>query len=259
MNRMRTIGICTVVALTISLVGVASASAAEPEYGICQKNTTVLHQWSDKNCQVEVAPGTGLFEWKPGPNGSKGNFTAESGAVKWNVPSAGSSWECTHAKYSGKVTSDKQAVVPVLTFFGCKSSGEECHSAGQPAETVQTKELLGTLGYIGNVGDSDIVGEDFTGTVANGGYLAEFQCGSAAVKLKLKGSLICEVKPVDTKPTSTNGLVTCKESGGNQVPERFEGGVKDTLIVEFSTAPGVEFNFTLEDTSHVNGKLWIKA
>jgi len=269
MTRFKKLGLLIgFAAFAIGLVGAGSASAATfeggPEYGFCQKNTVTLHEYSDNVCQKIVAAGTGKFEWKPGPNGTKGNFKATTGAAKLNLPSAGTTVECVKSKSSGKVTSTTATKIPKVEFEGCKSEGEECHSTLQPAEKINTKELITALGMINDVAEADIVGEDFKGTVANGGYLAEFQCGAAAVKVKVKGSLVCEIKPVDKKPTSTNGKLTCAESGGKQVPEKFsgehgEGSAKDTLITELSVVPGAEFDSTQENIAHVIGKLEIRA
>jgi hypothetical protein len=268
MRRFKMIGIWMgFAAFAIGLFGAGTAMAVDntdngPEYGICKKNTATLHQYKDVNCEEEVAAGTGKFEWKPGPNGAKGAFKATTGAAKLFLKTAGTTVECVSSESAGKVTSTTESEVPVVKFKTCKSAGEPCHSTNPlgVAEEIKTLPLKTKLGLIADNTEQDSVGEDFTGTAANTGHLAEFECGKVAVKVK--GSLVCAIKPIDLKPTSTNGELFCKETSfqsGVQEPENFEGQPKDTLITELSVAPGTEFGSTQETKAHVLGKLWIRA
>ena len=70
-----------------------------------------------------------------------------------------------------------------------------------------------------------------------GASLFTFECGTGTemtVKGAVEGSVIAPLKPVDAM---TEGFtLTYRALAGNQLPERFEGGLKDTLTTTLGTA-----------------------
>lgn len=130
--------------------------------------------------------------------------------------------ECTKDTNKGEITGPKTDVV-VVTFEGCTTASGlvECGTKG----TIKTNELESELGYI-NAANKE-VGLSLK-PKTSGGLFAEFEC--AGVKIKVKGSIIGKITPVNTL-TSTFELVFKCVSGKQEI-EKFEGGLTDVLEVE---------------------------
>lgn len=260
MKRIASMGLCLVAAVAISLVGVASASAVEPEFGICKKEAgAATHEYTDAACtKLSVGGNTGKYKWLPGPNGTKGNFTAKTGAAALKTPALGSEVECKASSNKGKTLTDKTVKVEKLVFTGCKSNGEVCQGKpkGKPkAGTIETYTLNGKIGYI-NAAKNE-VGTDLTGS-GPGGLLAKFFCGP--VEILTRGSVIGNTEGIINKKPAATHKEIFKEVGGVQDPEKLEGEPKDVLLTEFpGIAPGTEFESVQEASATVKGKLEIKA
>ena len=137
--------------------------------------------------------------------------------------------ECKTSETTGEITSATGGTV-VATFHGCETLGKVCASEGAPAATIITKLLATETGYVGVGGTK--VGGDFK--PASGVYLAEFECpGSPDIFNKVKGSVIGEITPANSMSTESKSIL--KESGGKQEFEKFDTGLKDTLISEVSS------------------------
>lgn len=124
----------------------------------------------------------------------------------------------------------------VSSFFGVEieSTGLKCTSAGQSAGTVVTKELAEETGWISKAKNE--AGVDFK--PASGLYLAEFSC-EGGIAAKVRNSVIGHVTPLNTTGLSTTLNLIADGTGKENSPHEFEGGAKDTLESELSSAPGI--------------------
>jgi hypothetical protein len=159
-------------------------------------------------------------------------FTASSGLSKLSTEGL-PEIECKTSSATGSLTSATKGEVTV-TFHECATEGKKCGNVS--AGTIQTKPLETTVGWINKAkGEAgvDFIGK--TGETTNGSE-AEFECEGLAVKVK--GSVIGKSTP--TNVMATEGKVTLVGKNGKQEIEKFEGGLKDTLITEASLLPGSE-------------------
>jgi hypothetical protein len=159
-------------------------------------------------------------------------FTASSGLSKLSTEGL-PEIECKTSAATGSLTSATKGEVQV-TFHECATEGKKCGNVS--AGTIQTKLLETNVGWINKAkGEAgvDFIGK--TGETTNGSE-AEFECEGLAVKVK--GSVIGKSTP--TNVMATEGKVTLVGKNGKQEIEKFEGGLKDTLITEASLLPGSE-------------------
>jgi hypothetical protein len=160
-------------------------------------------------------------------------FTASSGLSKLSTEGL-PEIECKTSTASGSLTSATKGEVTV-TFHECATEGKKCGNVSPG--NIQTKLLETTVGWI-NKG-TGAAGVDFIGKVggqAGKGAEAEFECEGLSVAVK--GSAIGKSTPTNTM--ATEGKVTLVGSNGKQEIEKFEGGLKDTLITEVNLLPGSE-------------------
>jgi hypothetical protein len=248
MGGMRKIGLCLVGALAIATTAATTASAAEyelespPEFGRCVKVAPKTGTYSGARC-LTPAPGKGKYNWLAGP-GAKPKFTAAVEAVLLNGTGAGkASIHCEFGEVEGEYTGAKTLTVKKLILSDCVKAGAKtvlegwCQNIGAFRGEVSTNELAGALGYIEHVGNKTKVGLDLKAAI--GTALATFECGGASTVgehgtgtgtlMEVEGSVIGRIKLINKM--STENVVTYKVIGGAQAPEKFEGGVKDTLTL----------------------------
>jgi hypothetical protein len=142
---------------------------------------------------------------------------------------------CTHAQLSGQWSDAKTASLSVA-LTGCHdSAARSCQSSPTaPGEVSTAQALEGELGFISGKGAlRPKVGLDLK-PKAPATTLVSFTCGGppgevgAGELWTLEGSVIGAVKPIDSMKLVFRLLF--KARGTRQSPERFEGGVKDTLM-----------------------------
>jgi hypothetical protein len=248
MGGMRKIGLCLVAALGIGMMAATTASAAEyelespPEFGRCVKVAPKTGTYSGARC-LTPAPGKGKYNWLAGP-GAKPKFTAAVEAVVLTGTGAGKAViKCEFGEAAGAYSGPKTLTLNKLVLSDCAKAGAKttleswCQSIGAFRGEVTANELTGELGYIEHVGTKTKVGLDLKPTT--GKALATFECGGASevgehgtglgTLFELEGSVIGRIKLINKM--STENLVTYKVASGAQVPEKFEGGVKDTLTL----------------------------
>ena len=184
------------------------------------------------NCIAESPGSQGAFEWMPGP-GSKPKFSAPINQVILET-TGGTKVTCGSSALAGEWTGPKGASVS-LTFKGCEkpSAKKPCQSSPTAAGEVSTSvPLEGELGFVKG-GAKPKVGLDLKAKSPSPAVLV-FTCGGppgelgAGEQWTVEGSAIGEVK-------SLNGMkvihrLLFKAKAGKQIPERFESGVKDTLL-----------------------------
>jgi hypothetical protein len=132
-------------------------------------------------------------------------------------------------------------------FFNVEveTTGLKCTSAGQPTGTVETKLLSEETGWISKAKNE--AGVDFK--PASGEFLAEFSC-EGGIAAKVRNSVIGHVTPLNTAGLTTELNLIANGTGKANSPESFEGGSKDVLESELSTAPGV-FSESVQVQEHV--------
>jgi alpha-tubulin suppressor-like RCC1 family protein len=212
---------------------VKAAGEGLPEVGRCIK-VAGTGAYTRRNC-LETSPGhNGAYEWLPGPGLGSG-FGAQATSV--TLQTAAATVSCTHAQLSGQWSGAKTASVSV-TLAGCHdSSSRSCQSSPTaPGEVSTAQALEGELGFISGKGAlRPKVGIDLK-PKAPATTLVSFTCGGppgevgAGELWTLEGSVIGAVKPIDSMKLVFKLLF--KARGTRQSPERFEGGVKDTLVAK---------------------------
>jgi len=170
-------------------------------------------------------------------------FTASSGLSKLSSTEVLPEIECKSSEATGQLTSATHGEVTV-TFKECATEAKKCGNVSPG--TIKTKLLETTVGWINKAKGE--AGVDFIGKVGGEttkGAEAEFECEGLAVAVK--GSVIGRSTPTNTM--ATTGKVTLVGAGGKQEVEKFEGGLKDTLITESSLAPLVELSSAQNQTA----------
>jgi hypothetical protein len=104
-----------------------------------------------------------------------------------------------------------------------------CQSSGNPPETseIASEALEGEIGFI-TTSPRPVVGLD----VKHSPNVATFYCAKGvevAALGTLEGSVIAPFKQLNKM--TTENLLKYKAVHGVQAPEKFEGGVKDTLVM----------------------------
>jgi len=247
MSRMRwrgKAGLLLVSLVAVGAVATASASAAEyqlaglPELGRCVKVAPKTGEYSGRSC-LHPAPGKGRWSWLPG-NGAKAKFKvfAESPVLT----TAKETITCAFGEAEGAYTGPKTSTVK-LVLSDCQQAGAKtalqswCQNVGAFRGEVSTNELTGELGFIEYAGKKGKVGWDLQ--AKTGKALATFECGGASevgergtgtgTPMEIEGSVIGRVTKIN-RMTEEN-FVSYVVKSGVQLPEKFEGGVKDTLTV----------------------------
>jgi hypothetical protein len=216
---MRLIGVFAVIALAVAALVVSSATAAE--VGECLKVPKVegkfQGKFTDKNCQVPATPTqeaegrANKWEWSPGVSPAHAGFTGRSSAKRPGaavaIVGAAGNIECQKSFTTGEWTGPKTATEQ-STFLGCvccrSGMPGECHSPGQPEETIVTNTLdvalLGegesSLEYNGETKEYEPKtvgpGEVWEQLRGPGGELGavqmEYECGKVVI-IRTEGSL----------------------------------------------------------------------
>jgi alpha-tubulin suppressor-like RCC1 family protein len=207
-----------------------------PELGRCVK-VAGKGAYKYNGCVIPAPGHTGNFEWEPGP-GEKPGFEANSQeAILQTV--GGTRISCGPSEVAGSWTGAKTATV-TLTLRGCSnlSTKKLCQSnPSQQSEISGTAE--GELGFISTGGTKPKVGLDLKPKSPSTSILS-FTCGGPPGEIggeawSVEGSVIGEIKPIDRMKLEYKLVYAARN--GKQIPERFEGGLKDTLITSRFTGP----------------------
>jgi hypothetical protein len=248
---MRIAGLCLAAVFATGAIAATTASAEVeypltglPELGRCVKvGTGGLYKY--KNCTgKQSATKKGAYEWKAGPGG-KPKFTVEIGEVE--IETVGkANVSCGSSELTGQWTGGKTASVN-LRFQGCVNVNTAKSCQSNPAQksqitTSQTVEgeeiptpIEGELGFIKNV-KSPWVGLDLKPKEGSSNVLS-FSCGGAVgpppeppENWTIEGSVIGRIRPLEVMGTAMKMNYTAVK--GIQSPEKFDEGVKDTLLAK---------------------------
>jgi hypothetical protein len=234
-----------VAAIAVGAIGVAGASAAEyevrglPEFGRCVKVSPGAGVYPTAGCITAGAPGTGNYNWIQLTSGEKRTFSGT--ALESTLTTVGRvTITCLKASISGEYTGPKTATVHI-EFHGCTNSvASQCQSEPTAKGEIKTLALEAELGFIKNQvkeGKPIIqVGLDLKPKSPLPDLMI-FECGGITESVRVEGSVIGRIKPLEKMSAATN-LIYAATRSGKQVPEKFEGGVKDTLTTTFMS--GIE-------------------
>jgi alpha-tubulin suppressor-like RCC1 family protein len=199
-----------------------------PELGRCVKLPTKTGAYSFAGCVIKNATHKGSFEWMPGP-GAKPKFEALIGQPVLETV-GGKRVSCSSGLIAGEWTGAKTASINI-ELQGCVNGKLSCATHPIFGGSIQTETPVeGELGFITG-GEKPTAGLDIKAKSPASSLLA-FSCegagGSEKEGWSLEGSVIGLIKPID----AMNSVFTLlyKASNGLQKPERFEGGLKDTLL-----------------------------
>jgi alpha-tubulin suppressor-like RCC1 family protein len=232
--------------------GPPAPSGPLPQVGRCVKVAGKKGAYKYKNCVKQAVGATGAYEWEPGP-GAKPGFNVEAAEAKLETVGH-EKVNCAGSEISGDWTGPQTATVNV-ELRGCASAGRGCGvNPGKPTEITNEEPLEGELGFV-HQGEHPKVGFDIK-PKAPSTALFTFTCGGPPEatfpeRWTVEGSIIGKYRYVDARPRLEFGL-RYEASGGKQIPQRFEGGLKDTPIASRLTESGPlteEAGLTLADES----------
>ncbi len=246
MRRAIVVAFC---AALLSAIAAPASGAAEPAFYECVKVKGGKYQ---AGCTEEG--GKGGFEAVEGigkPTALKASLTE----LEASIPRQAARGElaCKKIKFAGSLGSPTSMRGITITGTGCKERTREftCTTPGEPAGTVMSGPLGGTLGYIDAA--EHRVGIDFTREGA--GPILEYAC--SGLVWEAGGSWIGEIGPVGhVGKVFTMSFQADPE--GFQSIKSFEGGPEDVPIWHLSgTGP---FNGALTTTITYKGpKLLLKG
>lgn len=229
--RLKMMGLCLVAVFALTAAITASASAAEPAFYECHKQTTkpFTGKYTDKKCSVEASPTEqaegkkNKYELQEGI-GAKGKpFKGKGGKATLHTPAVGGEVTCKSFKDAGSIATPTTENKVISEFKTCESLGKKCASPGQKAGTIKTNNLAGELGYINKAKkEVGVLLKAETGSV-----LAEFNC--EGLEIVTTGSVIGrQTGDINTfSKTSTNVFQVNGE--GFQEVKNFEGGPTHVL------------------------------
>jgi hypothetical protein len=204
MQRIRTVGLCLVAIVAMSMLVAANASAEGPEYRTCIKaNPKNTGHYSDKACSAEEPQGKGTYErgaWNQGKGAAfkgKNSGTARNTIVN-PITGEGSpgkieaTTECANEKLLGQVTGPKTSTWKT-TFLRCKGNGTPCNTSGQKPGTILTDQLESTLVNLEKGPTPKRVGMRVKGE-GPGGRLAQYECPELKTTIEVFGEVLAEVK-----------------------------------------------------------------
>jgi hypothetical protein len=220
---------------------VKAPAAGLPEIGRCVKVAPGAGVYGGANCTTVAKVGKGTYEWTPVSQAEKQTFSG-SGLETTLTTVGHSTIKCLAANFSGEWTGPKTASLTV-EFQACtNAAGQQCQSTTNPQNKseIKTFPVKGELGFI-----KDEVKEGKLITVVGLDLkpqspltqLAEYECTGSKETEHVEGSVIGGIKPFNKMATESNLLYSATKAG-EQRPEAFQGGPKDTLTTKFTS--GIE-------------------
>jgi hypothetical protein len=202
-----------------------------PELGRCKPAPKGTGQYKGLNCN-HLAGGKGNASWTPGAE--KNKFEGSSATTV--LATAKLTISCATTILEGEYTGAKTATA-TLVLKGCTNtaSKKKCQSKpGSEGEIESTMPLEGELGFITG-GAKPVVGLDLK-KQSTATSFASFFCATGPeppeVQGTVEGSLIGALKPLSKM--APEFTLAYKGAKGTQTPERFEGGLRDTLAISFA-------------------------
>jgi hypothetical protein len=241
MKLIRVGQICLLVALAVGAIAATSASAVEygvkglPEVGRCVKTAVGVGIYGGPACLTVAKPGRGKYEWTPVSATEKQTFLGSGGETILTAEGH-PTIKCIAANFSGEYTGPKGVTVQIELQACVNSLGQQCQTTA-PNKSEIKAVVEGEIGFIKNQKIETktivVVGLDLR-PQAPLPTLTTYECGSVTETTKLEGSVIGKIGPINKMTTESN-LVYNTRTSGAQIYEKFEEGLKDTLISTFQT------------------------
>jgi len=228
------------------VAGVTSASAVVypltglPEIGRCVKASTPLTgEFVGAKCIQKQKTHEGEYNWAPGPGEKPGAKVRLLGSQTLET-TGGHKIGCQFIFLEeGQVTSGKELTFKKITMQGCIMVGTtfRCYFP-DPTDTGTIEAegpFKGEIGFIpgSKLANSPWVGLDVKPESESTKTWVEFVCGEPSVppvdQVKLEGSVIGRVKPLDRMVENNAFELSYKQSAGVQIPTAFKEGVEDVL------------------------------
>lgn len=226
-----------------------------PELGQCLKiHGAATARYKDSGCvSASAGEDSGRFEWQPLARTAH-HFVAAGGATTL-ATTGGMTVKCSRNAYAGEYSS-RHTANAALVLKGCRErapAATSCASEGAPVGEIHSGALEGTLGFIRG-GSSPAVGWDLKAAAPPLAVMS-FRCGEAV--FSVTGSVIAQVTRVDRM--ASRFKLTYVAAAGEQVPQAFEGGAKDTLALVPSLGPTEPLGIAAKVAIANGARLEIKA
>lgn len=256
MRRLRLVGPCLLVTCVVGAIVVASALAAPPEYGRCDKAAKVgkvyTGNFTNSGCTTKSEAKTGKFEWFPGALKAKQTSTGGKGVLeevgKYAV-------ECASESSTGEYTGTKEGKNIVVKFKGCKVTPYICTSEGHEPGELETYPLEGRAVWENEKEHKTAL--DLFPSVGHETFI-EFSCG-AVITVSVKGSVLV---PITADKMSGTFTLKFKSKHGFQTPEYYEEEgvkIKDVLFSDFAGKGYDQSGQTITSTVKNEEKLELNA
>jgi hypothetical protein len=251
MSKVKILGAALGAALSMSALSAAGTSALPAYFHCIQLVGEKTGKYSTQS-ECELLKETGAtLEWE---------FKAVGAGEKFSQPTAGGAatletvkkekLQCTASKSVSETSGPQTNAKVVVSFESCSGPlSSECQS-GATKGLIQTEPLKGRIDYLKKAAPIEVgvLLEPESGTLQ-----AAFKCVGilgAEATVKVRGSLICKVTPVNIMTTtSARGKIECLQSVGKQAIGKFEGEeATHTLETE---AKGL-FSFEWEQSGEAN-------
>ena len=233
MRSIRIMGLCLVVAaVALSAFTATSALAAAPEYGRCIKKVKAEGKGYTSNKCTTSGEGTkAKYEWIPGAG--KHKFTTSGGTGKLETVN-GKIVTCEHESSTGEFnpTNFKQETTAVR-FAGCKSEGFPCTTEGLKEGELETRELLGEVGF--ETGKKTAL-ELRPGPNA-GGLFISFKCIGITIEVRPHGGILV---PIKNDAMKTTEALKYKATKGKQKPVKWANSSEEQYLESNFAETGYE-------------------
>jgi hypothetical protein len=262
--------LCLLSAVVLGASVASSASAAEyevkglPELGRCVKVAPGAGVYKGGSCVTVDKNGKGKFNWIQLTAAEKQTLSGTAGETTLTTVGH-TTIKCLTATISGEYTGPKTATVNIVFHSCTNSAAAQCQSEPTSKGEIKTLPLEAELGFIKNLvkegKTSIVVGMDLKAQSPFSDLII-FDCGGLAESIRVDGSVIGRVKPINKMSTTSSVLFTTTSSG-KQLPEKFQGEPNDTLTTTFmsglESSSGASTLKILGETAKNSVPLEIKA
>ncbi len=253
MRYLKRLGICVAAVCALGAVLVASASAAAPEYGRCEKVTAKPANggFTNSSCTKKSETKTGKYEWHSGVVKVKQTSVGGKGILEEVGKNAvGCASETSSGEYSGT----KNVKNLIVKFKKCESGPFVCTSPGHELGELETKALEGRVVWENEKTKKTALDLFPQG----GGVFIEFKCGET-LTVSVRGSILV---PVKSDKMSLTVPLKYKSKHGFQQVERYEENgesIKDVLESNFANKGFDQAGQTITSTVTNEEKLELNA
>jgi hypothetical protein len=197
MKSIKYIGVLIATTVAMAAVGVASASAALPEFKVTSFPVTFKSHNVENKQTKSVEPVLASYI---------------------SLTSSEENIVCKASTDEGKIETAKKVGAVKVTYTGCKevsTPADTCTSSGKATGEIVTKTLTGEIGYV----EGKVTKEVGLELKPEAQPFSEFTCTGKAEKVTVKGCTIGEATPINTK--STTGDLGFEESSATSHKQKW--------------------------------------